>query len=256
MCTVTYLPLPNGGYLLGTNRDESHQRGPAHSPTVRVLGGRQVLAPTDSDAGGTWVGLDDQGATLCVLNGDRRPRGKLPAELRSRGLLVLDLLGDAGVDPVTTQLMSWAMTKELPYRPFKLLSIEQGETRRARLHEWDGREFTMKQLTSPTVVISSTFDTDAVSARRQKSFERFVAGLPEGDGADWPSLLASWHCGHRPGCDEGDAFSICMHRSDAHTVSHAQVQVWPGHLAMAYQPGQPCEEAPLELSSLPSATAC
>jgi len=255
MCTVTYLPLPDGGYLLGTNRDERPHRGQAQAPSLRVLGERQVLAPIDGDEGGTWVALDDQGRCLCLLNGDKKPRAKPPADPRSRGLLLLDLMSDAGVDPVTSQLLSWAMSKDLPYRTFKLLSIEREPTLRARLLEWNGRELDVRQLTSATLVVSSTYETDAVSARRQQSFTRFVSRLPEGDSTTWSDELASWHCGHRPGGDDGDAFSICMHRDDAHTVSRTQVHVSPAGLSMSYQPGQPCADAPVELHQLPAASS-
>lgn len=252
MCTVTYLPLPDGGYLLGTNRDERPLRGQAHGPSLRVLGDRQILAPIDGDGGGTWVALDDQGRSLCLLNGDKKPAAKPPADPRSRGLLVLDLMGDAGVDSVTSQLMAWAMGKELPYRTFKLLSIERDPALRARLHEWNGRELTVRQLTSPSMMVSSSYKTDAVSARRQQSFTRFVGRLDESEATTWSEELASWHCGHRPGGDDGDAFSICMHRNDAHTVSRTQVQVSADELHMSYQPGQPCAGADVELHTLPS----
>jgi len=253
MCTVTYLPMPDGGYLLGTNRDERPHRGQAQAPSLRVLGDRQVLAPIDGDAGGTWVALDDQGRSLCLLNGDKKPAAKPPTDPRSRGLLVLDLMSDASVDGVTSQLLSWAMSKDLPYRTFKLLSIERDPALRARLLEWNGRELVVRQLTSPSLVVSSTYETDAVTARRRQSFTRLVSRLEEGETTTWSEELATWHSGHRPGGDDGDAYSICMHRDDAHTVSRTQVQVSRDGQFMSYQPGQPCAGAPVELHHLPAA---
>ena len=74
MCTLTFIPgLPGGGYLLATNRDESPTRGIAAAPTVQQLGPRQVLAPRDPDGGGTWVGVDDSGLCLAILNGAAGP---------------------------------------------------------------------------------------------------------------------------------------------------------------------------------------
>lgn len=254
MCTVTYLPLPRGGYLLGTNRDERHHRGPAEPPTLRTIGVRRVLAPTDVDAGGTWVALDDLGRCLCLLNGDRPPAAEIPVEPRSRGLLVLDLLDDAAVAVVTERLQSWAQGRGLPYRPFKLLSIERDPALRARLHEWDGRELSSHTLDGAFVVVSSTFETEAVTERRRVAYRELVDSLERDDAARWPAELAGWHRGHRPGRAEGDAFSICMHRDDACSVSHTQVQVGAERLAMTYQPGQPCAGAPVQHHELPAHT--
>ena len=72
MCTVVFVPRADGGYLLGHNRDESRSRGRATPPTLHVLGRRRALAPGDPDAGGTWLGVDSEGRSVCILNAAER----------------------------------------------------------------------------------------------------------------------------------------------------------------------------------------
>lgn len=251
MCTVTYLPLPGGGYLLGTNRDERHHRGRAAPPSLRVLGGRKVLAPTDADAGGTWVALDERGHCLCLLNGDRAPAAAPPPAPRSRGLLVLELLIDPGVDAVTETLQALQAAGELSYRSFKLLSVERDPVTRARLLEWNGVALSVEDLDSVSLVVSSTYETDAVTAQRSRWFAELVHSTDTTDVDSCARDLLAWHAGHGPGADLGDAYSVCMHRDDAHTVSQTLVQVSGERLGMDYRPGQPCHAAPVERHDLP-----
>jgi uncharacterized protein with NRDE domain len=82
---------PRFPFILATNRDEFLDRPaqPAHwwSDAPEILAGR------DMQAGGTWLGMTQQGRFAMVTNYRdlRRPRTKG----RSRGLLVLDALNGA-----------------------------------------------------------------------------------------------------------------------------------------------------------------
>jgi Transport and Golgi organisation 2 len=90
MCTVTYLPSPDG-YYLTSNRDEKNSRGLALSPAYHRLQEEEVIFPQDPDAGGTWIVLKENGDALCLLNGAFEPfefdemhtmsRGKVPIEI-------------------------------------------------------------------------------------------------------------------------------------------------------------------------------
>src|SRR5258706_16330648 len=66
MCTVTFIARKNG-YLLGMNRDEQRTRAKGLPPAKRKIGGRQVIYPSEP-SGGTWIALNDHGATLALLN--------------------------------------------------------------------------------------------------------------------------------------------------------------------------------------------
>jgi hypothetical protein len=46
---------------------------------------------------------------------------------------------------------------------------------------------------------------------------------------------------HRSHLPAKDAFAICMHRTDAQTVSYTEVMVESGRAVLRYAPGAPCE---------------
>lgn len=91
MCTIAlaYKVEPMGEIFLVANRDEALDR-PAEQARIRQFGDRQVLAPLDLEAGGTWIGLNDRGLVVCITNRFRMPskpsfisRGKLVARALS-----------------------------------------------------------------------------------------------------------------------------------------------------------------------------
>src|SRR6266700_7181437 len=66
MCTVTFIAR-RSGYCLGMNRDEKLTRPTALPPRKRMVNGRAVVVPSDP-GGGTWIALNDHGATLALIN--------------------------------------------------------------------------------------------------------------------------------------------------------------------------------------------
>src|SRR5262245_5112799 len=74
--------------IVGANREEFYDRG---GLPPQVLEGRpRAVGGRDPSAGGTWLGVNERGVLAAVTN---RRRSQLPAQPRSRGLLVRDLLG-------------------------------------------------------------------------------------------------------------------------------------------------------------------
>jgi hypothetical protein len=67
MCTVTWLPRPDG-YQLLCNRDERDSRQPALGPRLHEQNGVKYIAPVDGDHGGSWIGTNEFGMSLCLLN--------------------------------------------------------------------------------------------------------------------------------------------------------------------------------------------
>lgn len=262
MCTVTFLPgLPRGGYLLATNRDESPRRLPALPPYAATLGGRLVLAPRDGDAGGTWIGVDEQGFALCVLNGDRPAAAPPPQDPVSRGRLVLDLLALRDAAAVRAELAARAAAGALRFKPFKLALVTPGvrgaPARLARV-DWDGRALHDAALDGPGLVVSSTFRPDEVQAAREAAFAGFLervrpalsAGAADDDLDALAGVAHEFHAAHAPGAPQGDAFSVCMHRADARTVSSTLVLVGPEAVRMDYQAGWPCAAGELHVAEL------
>jgi hypothetical protein len=262
MCTVTFLPgLPRGGYLLATNRDESPRRLPALPPYAAPLGGRLVLAPRDGETGGTWIGVDEQGFALCVLNGDRPAAAPPPGDPVSRGRLVLDLLALRDAAAVRAELAERAAAGALRFKPFKLVLVTPGAggapARLLRV-DWDGRVLRDAALDGPGLVVSSTFRPDEVQAAREAAFTGFLGRVRptlRGDVAEreldaLADAAHDFHAAHAPGSPAGDAFSVCMHREDARTVSSTLVLVGPEAVRMDYQAGWPCAAGELHVAEV------
>jgi uncharacterized protein with NRDE domain len=101
--------------LLAGNRDEFHAR-----PSLPLARWEQpsIVAGKDLEAGGTWLGVTDDGRCSVVTN-VRDPRD--PQHGRSRGLLALDYLaGSAAAIAHADALLATAAD----YRPFNLLTFD------------------------------------------------------------------------------------------------------------------------------------
>ena len=67
MCTVTWCS-EGTGYALLFNRDEARTRSPAFPPEHRLRRGVRLISPLDPDAGGTWLGVNEFGVSVGLLN--------------------------------------------------------------------------------------------------------------------------------------------------------------------------------------------
>ncbi len=136
MCTLIALhrcvPDPSHPYLVvAANRDEFLAR-PAEGPAIRAWQGKRVLSPLDSEAGGTWWGLNEDGVFAALTN---RPTAYPDAARRSRGLLVLDALTHASADKAADALSALPTGEYNPFnlfvadalRAFALVYEERGE---------------------------------------------------------------------------------------------------------------------------------
>jgi uncharacterized protein with NRDE domain len=89
MCLLAlfFRAVPDAPLVIGANREEFYARG---GEPPRILDGPcRAVAGLDPAAGGTWLGVNDSGVVVAVTN---RPRSRAPANPRSRGLLVRELL--------------------------------------------------------------------------------------------------------------------------------------------------------------------
>jgi uncharacterized protein with NRDE domain len=76
--------------IVAANREEMYTR--VGEPPRILEGSTRAVAGVDPLAGGTWLGVNDHGVLVAVTN---RRKSEPPANPRSRGLLVRDLLGCA-----------------------------------------------------------------------------------------------------------------------------------------------------------------
>lgn len=233
MCTATWLTLAApGSYELFFNRDESHLRGRARSP--EILEGKAILAPRDTDAGGTWIAANAQGVTVCLLN-RYKDAERVPVaqdRRRSRGLLVLDLATSGSVAEVANALEAEELDR---YPAFTVLAAAPDGEEPTAFH-WTGRELLTPE-TPIWPVCSSGYDAEAATRARQALW-REMSGLEmSGTSTDATDQALELHRSHRP---ERGALSPCMHRFEASTVSLTVVSVEAHRVGMRYADGPPC----------------
>src|SRR5262245_18636964 len=89
MCllAIQYKSVPEAPILVAANREEAYDR-PTLVPSIQP-GKPRVLSGVDAKAGGTWLGVNQNGLFVGAAN---RPRLLSPAAPKSRGLLCRDLL--------------------------------------------------------------------------------------------------------------------------------------------------------------------
>ncbi len=232
MCTVTWTAEPDR-YSLFCNRDELRTRGLAHPPTTQLAADQRFLAPTDGDAGGTWIAVNSRGLSLCLLNDYGSPVPAHTFPFVSRGLLVQELIRSADL----SQLEGfWAEANLQRYRPFRLLALAPGQE--ALLLGWDGERASVDGESVTPPLCSSSFDDAGAGRARSELFQKTL----DNSGVEPRRRQLLFHQSHRP---ERGPYSVCMHRPDAVTVSLTVVEVDPVSVSMAYAQGAPCS-APLE----------
>ncbi len=226
MCTVSWVHVP-GGYHLFSNRDEKRTRGSAIAPAIFERGWVRYIAPVDSDFGGTWIAVNQFGLSVCLLNGNTGTTG-IRAR-RSRGLLLRDLAWA----PSGSECVLWLNQLDLtPFAPFSLLVLEP--ERPATLAQWNGEHLSIDPAGDAHMPLtSSSYDADGVRTFRLNDFAQRVGR----QGAIDPALLYRFHSSHG---SSPDAYSPCMHRDDAETVSFSQVIVTPDEVRFLYSPAAPC----------------
>lgn len=233
MCTVSWVH-DDRGYQLLFNRDEKRTRKKAMTPRLAVRDGVRFLAPVDGDFGGTWIASNELGVSVCLLNGANLTcsSGCHSRKARSRGLLLLDLISSSSVAAICERVRDAELAA---FAPLTLAVFEPDKP--TALIEWNGSRKTFVSQSEPCFMLtSSSFDTEGVRKRRQEEFGHLMTSGP-GDA----KLLSAFHQSHSP---HRSAYSVCMHRPDAETVSFSRVLVSPAQTTFFYTPAAPCESVP------------
>jgi hypothetical protein len=239
MCTVSWIH-DKDGYQLLCNRDEKLTRKSALEPRLAVRNGTRFLAPVDVDFGGTWIATNEFGVSVCLLNGANRAGSEIhsSAPLRSRGLLLLNLIPLDSVAVICNRLRETDLSA---FAPFTLAALEPGRT--VAILEWDRSTKTLRfEGTERFMLTSSSFDSEEVRRSRLEEYGHVENRYG----------LHAFHRSHNPG---RGAYSVCMHRADAETVSFSWIQVSRTETDFFYIPGAPCEKLPgvrLKLARYPS----
>ena len=130
MCTVTYIKDADNIFFT-SNRDESLNRTLAKAPEWQEFAHGKILFPKDGHAGGSWIGVHENGHIGILLNGAEKAHTPQPPYRRSRGLIMLDLLNTSM--PVTDQFERISLFN---IEPFTLLLLDT-DTKLYQLR-WNG----------------------------------------------------------------------------------------------------------------------
>ncbi|HXJ57243.1 MAG TPA: NRDE family protein [Verrucomicrobiae bacterium] len=227
MCTVTFIARRNG-YALGMNRDEKLTRAAGLPPCLTHLNGRAILAPSER-GGGTWIGVNDTGATLALINW-YSITSRVGGQAVSRGEVVKLAL------PSDSSLLVDAVLKELPLarvNPFRLIGVFPA-CKAVVEWRWNHQRLERRDHCWRTNTwISSGFDEPGAQQTRGRTFGEALRQTSAGS-TDW---LRRLHRSHGPECGP---YSTCMHREDAATVSYTEVTVSRQMATLRYAPGAPC----------------
>ena len=235
MCTVTWL-RERGGYTLLCNRDELLSRKPALAPAVKKHHGVRFIAPEDGDHGGAWIAVNQFSLSVCLLNRyqDSRADG---TNHTSRGLLLLDMAECTSGAEVLRRVCAVDLVR---FQPFSLLVLEPDTD--ALVIDWTGTSCLIRhEGESAMPLLSSSYKTASVIEARRDWFERLTAGRSRVDAA----TLFRFHASHSPG---RSAYSPCMHREDARTVSFSWIKATREAVEFRYNPDSPCTADPANLS--------
>jgi hypothetical protein len=234
MCTLSWIRGLDG-YHIFFNRDERRTRAAGIPPAVTDAGAVSWLAPRDGESHGTWIGANDRGITLALLNRWHESPVAAEGPWVSRGLLVRDLLDAGSTDAVKQRLERTDLSR---YQPFTLAAFESGLD--AQIFAWNGRAPVHDRVADTGMVLTSSgFDQDA-AMRRAGLFARHPDPQPE--------QYEAVHASHEP---ERGPLSVCMHRPEAATVSFTRIDVTPERVVMIYVPGPPGETTERIASTLP-----
>lgn len=188
MCTVVILRRPDHPWpiLLAANRDE--MSGRAWQPPGRHWSDRpNLVAGLDELAGGSWLGINDEGMAAAILNrvGTLGPQdGK-----RSRGELVLEALDHADAVDAADAL---AHLDAGAYRPFNMVIADNRDAFWLRA---DGDSLRVVPLAEGLSMLTAFELNDPADPRARTFLPRFRAAPPpdpdSGDWQAWQSLLAT-----------------------------------------------------------------
>jgi hypothetical protein len=166
MCTVTFIPTPEGFYLT-SNRDESRRRGRAKPPQLYTWGNAKLMYPKDADADGSWIVLKDKATAAVLLNGAFLKHTRTPPYRTSRGLVLLEIMRKP--DPLEHLIAMDLHGVE----PFTVVLFYDGNLWDCR---WDGSHKHIHSLDGsiPHIWSSATLYDEVASNERKRWFTEWL----------------------------------------------------------------------------------
>jgi hypothetical protein len=224
------------------NRDEQRTRPVASSPSLHLRGDFKAIYPYES-GGGTWIAVNEAALTLALLNWYSR-QSSVEGEALSRGSVIPSLLAADSAQQAAKLLTVLPLST---MHPFRLIIIDP-VTREICECQSDSKHLEMAAFSwKRRHWFSSGYDEKEASCARAE----VVLNAENQSDVETLAWLRRLHRSHQP---EKGAYSICMHREDACTVSCTEVSVDQNKAEMIYYSGSPCDESSSEAPS--PAEAC
>ena len=238
MCTMTLIPIDKG-LRVAFNRDESRKRPIAFPPRLVLCGDRSVLMPIDARSQGTWIGVNDAGLVMGILNRNiGLTRGSRDPNVPSRGLIIPSLLVRATLAEAHAAALELRAKR---YAPFRLVIADRNRVVEI-VSEPSDVTVCEYGVSSPLLFTSSGLGDELVEPPRRALFENWFT-TPE----NWPSEQDAFHRHSWPNYLH---LSVCMRREEACTVSFTTIELERELRVMTYTPGPPDEAAEATILNL------
>ncbi len=222
MCTVTFMPKSNDGFILTSNRDEAPGRE-TYLPTIYEEDGVKLLYPQDAVAGGTWIGVSEKKRLVCLMNGGFVAHERKSYYRKSRGVVVKDLLK---CNNLQTTVEAYDYTD---IEPFTTVLVEWGEAVQLFQLVWDGTKFHFSEKPlAPQIWSSSPLYSEELKHKREAWFSEFL--MQTINPSDEEILQF-----HKTAGDGDITTSLVMNRNFVKTKSITQVLKIEGEASMRYE---------------------
>lgn len=221
MCTVTFMPSKNNGFILTSNRDENAKRSPQNI-TRLVQKEQELLFPKDKGAGGSWITISSRNKLVCLLNGAFDRQERTPPYRISRGIMVLDFFKYSDANQFFTSYLFDGI------EPFTMIIYDNGRLWDFR---WDGTQKFVKSLDTKAYHIwsSATLYDKPIQLKREQWLEEWLT-----DRTDFSkeAILEL----HKKGGEGNPSIDFMMNRWNylVETVSITQVIGKANELEMIY----------------------
>lgn len=244
MCSlvIAWQVFAEAPVVVAANRDERLDR-PAQPPDRRP-GPPAIVAPRDTQAGGTWIGYNERGVFIGLSN--RWVDTELDGE-RSRGQLVIDLLHAESTDDVASRIET--ALEQHRYQPFNLVAAD-AET--ALVFEWDGTLRVSELDPGVHAVLNAGWDDRFVpvdgreqvvadQVERARHLREDLAVRPDETADEWLDRAGDVLADHELG--------VCVHEDGYGTRSSSLIALHAdGTAEYRFAEGPPCQTtfAPVE----------
>ncbi|HSZ25617.1 MAG TPA: NRDE family protein [Cytophagaceae bacterium] len=221
MCTVTYLPKNNGGFILTSSRDEKTIRPSALLPQEYFLHGKNIVFPKDPLGGGSWIAYSGD-RTACLLNGGFKKHTPTPPYKKSRGLMLLDYFSFDSIKKFVEDYDFKGI------EPFTLILIELADLWELR---WDSNTIHVIPYSSdlPHVWSSVTLYSEEVISKRKTWFQRWLS-------SDYRNDVESIRQFHKHAGEGDQENDLVMNRDNfMRTVSITSIEKNESSLTMVYE---------------------